>query len=102
MGFEFTIYDYSNRETVCHVKKHNLSDVKEIFVWVVSGDETGDLLMSDGTVYSFDASDNRIMSFDDGCYAINEKEDIEKWFSFKPTEKESHSTLSYVRQTKWG
>ena len=57
--------------------------------------------MSDGTVYSFDASDNRIMSFDDGCYTINEKEDIEKWFSFKPTEKESHSTLSYVRQTKW-
>lgn len=102
MGFEFIIYDYSNRETVCHIKKHNLSDVKEIFVWVVSGDETGDLLMSDGTVYSFDASDNRIMSFDDGCYTINEKEDIEKWFSFKPTEKESHSTLSYVRQTKWG
>ena len=102
MGFEFTIYDYSNRETVCHIKKHNLSDVKEIFVWVVSGDETGDLLMSDGTVYSFDASDNRIMSFDDGCYTINEKEDIEKWFNFKPTEKESHSTLSYVRQTKWG
>ena len=102
MGFEFTIYDYSNRETVCHVKKHNLSDVKEIFVWVVSGDETGDLLMSDGTVYSFDASDNRIMSFDDGCYTINEKEDIEKWFNFKPTEKESHSTLSYVRQAKWG
>lgn len=102
MGFEFTIYDYSNRETVCHVKKHNLSDVKEIFVCVVSGDETGDLLMSDGTVYSFDASDNRIMSFDDGCYTINEKEDIEKWFSFKPTEKESHSILSYVRQTKWG
>lgn len=102
MGFEFTIYDYSNRETVCHIKKHNLSDVKEIFVWVVSGDETGDLLMSDGTVYSFDASDNRIMSFDDGCYTINEKKDIEKWFNFKPTEKESHSTLSYVRQAKWG
>ena len=102
MGFEFTIYDYSNRETVCHVKEHNLSDVKEIFICVVSGDETGDLLMSDGTVYSFDASDNRIMSFDDGCYIINEKEDIEKWFNFKPTEKELHDTLSYVRQSKWG
>ena len=102
MGFEFTIYDYSNRETVCHVKKHDLSNVKEIFVWVVSGDETGDLLMSDGTVYSFDASNNRIMSFDDGCYTINEKEDIEKWFNFKPTEEELHDTLSYVRQAKWG
>lgn len=102
MGFDFTIYDYDNRKTICHVKKHNLSDVKEIFVWVVSGDETGDLTMQDGTVYSFDASDNRIMSFDDGCYTINEKEEIEKWFNFKPTDKELHDTLSYVRQSKWG
>lgn len=58
--------------------------------------------MSDGTVYSFDASNNRIMSFDDGCYTINEKEEIEKWFNFKPTDKELHDTLSYVRQSKWG
>ena len=35
------------------LKKHNLSDVKEIFVWVVSGDETGDLTMQDGTIYDF-------------------------------------------------
>lgn len=102
MGFDFTIYNYGNRETVCHVKKHNLSDVKEIFVWVVSGDETGDLTMQDGTVYDFDASGNRVINFDDGSYIVEGKENIEKWFNFKPTEKESHLTLSYVRQDKWG
>lgn len=102
MGFEFTIYDWNNNETICHVKDHDMSDVKEIFVNVISGDETGDLLMSDGTVYSFDASDDRVLPFNDGCYIINEKEEIEKWFNFKPTEKEPHSTLSYTRQEKWG
>lgn len=102
MGFDFTIYDYDNRETVCHVKKYNLSDVKEIFVWVVSGDETGDLTMQDGTIYDFDASGNRVINFDDGSYIVEGKENIEKWFNFKPTEKESHLTLSYVRQDKWG
>jgi hypothetical protein len=102
LGFDFTIYNYDNRETVCHVKKHNLSDVKEIFVWVVSGDETGDLTMQDGTVYDFDASGNRVINFDDGSYIVEGKENIEKWFNFKPTEKESHLTLSYVRQDKWG
>lgn len=102
MGFDFTIYGYDNRETVCHVKKHNLSDVKEIFVCVVSGDETGDLTMQDGTIYDFDASGNRVINFDDGSYIVEGKENIEKWFNFKPTEKESHLTLSYVRQDKWG
>lgn len=102
MGFEFTVYDYDDQGTVCHVKGHDMSDVKAIFVNVISGDETGDLLMSDGTIYSFDASDNRIMSFDDGGYIINKKEDIEEWLNFKPTEKELHKTLSYVRQEKWG
>lgn len=102
MGFNFTIYNYDNRKTVCHVRKHNLSDVKEIFVWVISGDETGDLTMQDGTVYDFDASGNRVINFDDGSYIVEGKENIEKWFNFKPTEKESHLTLSYVRQDKWG
>lgn len=102
MGFEFTIYDWDNQETVCYVKDHDMSDVKEIFINVISGDETGDLLMSDGTVYSFDASNNRMMSFDDGCYSLVEAKDIMDWLNFKPTEKEFHSTLSYYRQAKWG
>ena len=89
MGFNFTIYDYDNQETVYHVKEHNLSDVKEIFVWIVSGDETGNLTMKDGTIYDFDASGNRIIDFNDGSYIVEGKENIEKWFNFKPTKKES-------------
>lgn len=102
MGFDFIIYDYGNQETICHVKEHNLSDVKEIFVRIVSGDETGNLVMQDGTIYDFDASSDRIIDFDDGSYIIEEKENIEKWFNFKPTKKESRLILSYVRQDKWG
>lgn len=102
MGFDFIIYDYDNQETVCHVKEHNLSDVKEIFVWIISGDETGNLTMQDGTIYDFDASNGRIIDFNDGSYIVEGKENIEKWFNFQPTEKESHLTFSYVRQEKWG
>lgn len=58
--------------------------------------------MQDGTIYDFDASGNRVINFDDGSYIVKGKENIEKWFDFKPTKKESHLTLSYVRQEKWG
>lgn len=102
MGFDFTIYDYDNREIVCHVEGYNISDIKEIFVWIISGDETGNLTMQDGTIYDFDASGNRIIDFNDGSYIVEGKENIEKWFNFKPTKKESCLTLSYVRQEKWG
>lgn len=102
MGFDFTIYDYDNREIVCHVEGYNISDIKEIFVWIISGDETGDLTMQDGTIYDFDASGNRIIDFNDGSYIVKGKENIEKWLNFQPTEKESHLTFSYVRQEKWG
>lgn len=102
MGFDFTIYDYDNREIVCHVKKYNISDIKEIFIWIVAGDETGSLTMQDGTVYDFDASSNRLADFNDGAYTVEGEENIEKWLNFKPTEKESHLILSYVRQGKWG
>lgn len=102
MGFDFTIYDYDNREIVCHVEGYDISDIKEIFVWIISGDETGNLTMQDGTIYDFDASGNRIIDFNDDSYIVKGKENIEKWLNFQPTEKESHLTFSYVRQEKWG
>lgn len=58
--------------------------------------------MQDGTIYDFDASDNRFEDFNDGSYTVEGKENIKKWLNFQPTEKESHLTLSYVRQEKWG
>lgn len=102
MGFDFVIYDYKNQKTICHVEGYDISDIKEIFIWIVTGDETGSLTMQDGTVYDFDASDNRFADFNDGSYIVEGKENIEKWLNFQPTEKESHLTFSYVRQGKWG
>ena len=102
MGFDFVIYDYENQKTICHVEGYDISDIKEIFILIVTGDETGSLTMQDGTVYDFDASDNRFADFNDGSYTVEGKENIEKWLNFEPTEKESHLTLSYVRQSKWG
>lgn len=102
MGFDFVIYDYDNQETVCHVEEYDISDIKEIFIWVITGDETGNLTMQDGTVYNFDASDNRFEDFNDGSYTVEGTENIEKWLNFQPTENESHLTFSYVRQGKWG
>ena len=102
MGFDFVIYDYKNQKTICHVEGYGISDIKEIFIWIVTGDETVSLTMQDGTVYDFDASDNRFADFDDGSYIVEGKKNIEKWLNFQPTEKESHLTFSYVRQGKWG
>ena len=98
----FVIYDYKNQKTICHVEGYDISDIKEIFIWIVTGDETVSLTMQDGTVYDFDASDNRFADFDDGSYIVEGKKNIEKWLNFQPTEKESHLTFSYVRQGKWG
>lgn len=101
MSFAFTIYDYDNKPTVHYVNDYKVSDIKEIFINIISGDETGFIMMQDGTIYDFDASKNRVMNFDDGGYFITNKEDIEKWIKFKAL-KGSCETVSYVRRRKWG
>ena len=101
MGFAFTVYDYSNKPAVHYISDYKVSDIKEIFVNIISGDETGFITMWDGTIYDFDASKTRTMDFDDGCYFITDKEDIAKWIKFKAL-KGSRETVSYVRQRKWG
>ena len=100
MGFVFTVYDYDNKPTVHFISDYKISDIKEILVNVISGDETGFIMMQDGTIYDFDASKTRRMGFDDGNYSVTDKEDIEKWIKFKPL-KDSCETVSYVRQRKW-
>ena len=101
MGFAFTVYDYDNKPAVYYISDYKVSDIKEIFVSIISGDETGFIMMWDGTIYDFDASKTRTMNFDDGGYSIIDKEDIVKWIKFK-TFKNSRETVSYVRQRKWG
>ena len=101
MGFAFTVYDYDNKPAVHYISDYKVSDIKEIFVNIISGDETGFIMMRDGTIYDFDASKTRTMNFDDGGYSITDKEDIAKWVKFKAL-KGSRETVSYVRQRKWG
>lgn len=45
MGFAFTVYDYDNKPTVHYVSDYKISDIKEIFVSIISGDETGFIMM---------------------------------------------------------
>ena len=101
MGFAFTVYDYDNKPAVYYISDYKVSDIKEIFVSIISGDETGFIMMWDGIIYDFDASKTLTMNFDDGGYSITDKEDIVKWIKFK-TLKNSRETVSYVRQRKWG
>ena len=87
------IYDYAN-----NAKEITIPDDKTIltiFVQVFSGDETGMFLFTDGTTMRFDASDSRIMSYDDGDYEVR-GENIEKWLNY--TYKGLHMTYAYERQ----
>lgn len=87
-----TIYDYDDKEVQVEVPD---KEIKEIFVHVLSGDETGLIEFADGTSIHFDASNCRMMSFDDGCYSV-EGEDIEKWLNFEPNK--NSFCYSYDRQ----
>lgn len=86
-----TIYDYADK-----TKEITLPDkeIAEIFVSILSGDETGFVKFTNGTKIKFDASDDRITDYYDGMYTI-EGEDIKKWIDFKPS---SNRTVSYERQ----
>lgn len=104
---KFDIYDFDNQVTTITIPNSEVDDIKRIDITVLSGDETVDIVLKDGSIFDFDASDFdasdcRTMSFYDGFYTVEGKENIEKWLNFQPTEKESHLTFSYVRQGKWG
>lgn len=92
---EMVIYDFDNS-----TKKVELPDkeITEIFVEVVSGDETGCVTFVDGDEVDFDASDCRYYDCHDGCYFVT-GEAIQKWLSYEPTDKE---TNSYRRQNLFG
>lgn len=87
-----TIYDYDNKETKITLPDKN---IKEIYVHVLSGDETGYVRFEDDSRIDFDASDCRIVGYDDGKYFVTGK-DIQKWINFKPPH---YGTNSYRRQS---
>lgn len=85
------IYDFQN-----DTKEITLPDkeIVEIFISILSGDETGFVKFVDGTKIKFDASDSRFTDFYDGMYTV-EGENIKRWIDFKPS---GNRTASYERR----
>lgn len=77
-----TIYDYANNPTEVDIPVKSVKDIKGIFVHVLSGDETGFVLLKHGNHIPFDASDCRQRGYDDGSYFVKRK-NVEKWLNFK-------------------
>ena len=93
-----TIYDYANATKEINIPVENFDEILVIYVKILSGDETGAIVLKDGTVIEFDASSERITGYDDGSYAIK-GEDIEWWAKLPEEEGTSWNfTKSYARQ----
>jgi hypothetical protein len=72
--------------------------ISEIYVKVLSGDETGYFKFTDGTQIEFDASNSRNFSYFDGEYTVV-GEHIMEWLCFDTDN--VRGTLSYARQHKF-
>ena len=79
----FRYYDYDNQ-----VNEIEIPDDKEIeilFVQVLTGDETGFILFTDGSKQDFDIMTSvRYTSYDDGDYIVK-GDNIKKWLNWEPT-----------------
>ena len=73
------IYDYHNKKTDVLVPDDKA--ILGIYVHIVSGDETGFILFDDCSRLCFDASNCRIMGYDDGDYFV-EGDNIKRWIDF--------------------
>lgn len=93
-----TIYDYANAAKEINIPVENFDEILVMYVKILSGDETGIIILKDGTLIEFDASDERITGYDDGSYVVK-GEDIEWWTKLLEEENTSYSfTKSYERQ----
>lgn len=96
-----TVYDWANKPKFIDVPVESAEGIASIDIQIISGDETGVIMLKDGTEISFDASDDRVRNYYDGEYTLTSAEDIAKWNSY--TEKDSHSrTISYNRHWAFG
>ena len=87
------IYDYDNKAK--EIKIPDDKQIESIDVRIRSGDETGYINFTDDTSIIFDASDDRDIPYDDGCYIVKGN-DIEAWLKWKPCG--GRLTHSYARQ----
>ena len=90
-----TIYDYANDTVEVEIPAKTADDIEDIYVHVLSGDETGSVKCKNGDIVEFGASDCRLRGFDDGWYIVTNPEAIKKWLEFEPT---GYETASYQRQ----
>lgn len=86
------IYDYKN--DIVEVSIPN-KKIKEIFIHVLTGDETGFIIFEDGDFLPFDSSNTRLVDFDDGCYSVPENL-VDEWMNWQPSC--DNETYSYERQ----
>lgn len=86
------IYDYNNNAEMVEIPDNK--KIESINVTVLSGDETGYIFFTDGSRKRFDASNCRMMSFDDGSYTVPLKK-VDEWINWKPR----GFTYSYDRQS---
>ena len=91
------IYDYCNKSTDIVIPDDK--QIESIFVTIYSGDETGIIKLTDGSFIEFDASDNRIMTFDDGSYIVKGTKNINAWIKFIANNMDD--TMSYERQRRF-
>ena len=89
-NLNIAVYDYNNKPTYIPIPD---KEIKEIYVNVQSGDETGTITFQDGESIHFDASSNRTYSYDDGDYTVT-GDNIQKWIDFVPP---LYTTASYNR-----
>lgn len=78
---KITVYDWENTPT--EIEFPDDMEIDHITVRVLSGDETGEIVFTDGTELAFDASCERGPSYFDGHYTVP-AEKLDQWESIQP------------------
>ena len=90
-----TIYDYNNNAVELEIPANTVDEIELIDITVLSGDETGKVILKNGDTIHFYASDNRLIDSYDGHYSVRGSKKIKQWLEFKPTH--SKTLASYER-----
>lgn len=92
---KFNIYDYADQPIEIETQD---KPIEEIFVQILSGDETIVVIYADDDEDEFDSANDRIESYNDGFYIVT-KEFLDEWMNWKPQEGET--CYSYHRQRQF-
>lgn len=95
---EISVYDYQNQKS--HFEIPEGKYITKIEVTVVTGDETGLVFFSDGSVMQFDSCDYRTYNYFDGSYTVT-ADNLEKWMNFSPNDFDRKSKNFSVQRMKF-